>query len=119
MSNNNTPPPIPNFQTMLDLTLLGQFFAQEINQVAENRRREYVRTALSRAFKRYEDHIGNYNFNARINIEEQTFEQLALAYTKILEQHAEQTAAGAKNMDGVYVDVVRDDDFHDLTRGQS
>ena len=114
--SNSTP---PNFQSQLDLNLLGQFFAQEINQVPLSRARDYVRTALSKAFKRYEDHIGNHQFNARINIEEQAFEQLAAAYTKSVTQHEEQAAQGAVNVGGVYVQTVSENDYDDLTKGQS
>ena len=113
--NQPPPPPAPNgFQAQLDLNLLGNFFAQIINQYPEGQRSKHVREALSRAFKAYEDYLGNYQFNARINIAEDDFEKLAQAYTMSIEKHEQEAAAKALNLGhGLFADVVDDEDYRE------
>lgn len=115
--NNSAPP--AGFQMALDLNLLGQIFAHYINQYPAGRRAQYVRAALSDAFKMYEEKIGNHAFNARINIAEEDFEKIAAVYTKIVtaqELAAEQARAdGLVNAGGVVAEIVGDDEYRDRT----
>jgi hypothetical protein len=96
----------------VDLNKLGAIFADEINQYPEGRRRMHVRESLRRALQRYADFVGG---GAEMRVSQEAFEQLALAYSNIIESHeAAKAERGALVGDGVVAQVVHDDDYEDL-----
>lgn len=105
------------FQVNFDINVLTQLFTEELNAYPTMTRRAGIRESLARAFRRYADRVGG---NTEIKVSNDTFEMLAAEYTRLFDKYEEEQEKKAVPVGGgVYVDVVRDDDYHDITGGKS
>jgi hypothetical protein len=103
------------FQIQFDQNLLTKFFTEAL--FARGNRRSEIRQALSDAFKRYQEYVGS---GAEIKVEAAAFDHLASEYTRLFDKYEEEREKKAVPVGGgVYVDVVRDDDYRDITKGES
>jgi hypothetical protein len=72
-----------------------------------------VRDAVGRGFKTTAD---SYNDGREIRVTEEVFERTVASFEKQLEEYREQQARGAQAVgEGVYVEVVSDDEYREQT----
>jgi hypothetical protein len=72
-----------------------------------------VRDAVGRGFKATAD---SYNDGREIRVSEEVFERTVASFEKQLEEYRKQQAAGAQAVgEGVYVEVVSEDEYRERT----